>query len=135
MALCGFNEKMLDGLHLFGEGLYDQAEIRTGLDNASLRQVFENEIEEMKYFLETLSDKDPIKYQSLVAITNLAQALYRNGQGLDEPKNAYLIALDQTIDCCMAMDEKYYNELRPKASNPKIALGQLGDWTDKHWLK
>ena len=134
MALCGFNEKMLSGLRLFGVGLLEQAEERMRLDNASMQEVFSNEILEMEHFLEVLSSRDLIRYQSLVAVTNLAQALYKNGRGLPAPREVYMAKLQQLIANCAAMDAEYYENLRPNAESPQVALEQLGVWVDGNWV-
>ena len=124
---------MLKGLQMFGEGLLEQAEERMKLDKASIQEVLENEIEEMKHFIGVLSTRDPVRYQDLLAVTNLAQALYRNGRGLTDPREVYWEKLEQFIGNCVAMDEEYYGKLRPNAEDPRIALKQLGDWVDEHW--
>ena len=127
MPLCGFNKKMIDGLRQFGEGLYDQAEKRAMEDNVSLRESFDNEVTEMDTFLAILAKKDPIRFQALTGITHLAQALYRNGQGLDQPKDKFLEEFEKLLAFLVELDDKYYKELRP-GTDPKTALQKLGEW-------
>jgi len=57
MALCGFNPKMLKGLALFAQGLYEQALKRSKKDNISIERAFELEVEEMNIFLPKLDAK------------------------------------------------------------------------------
>lgn len=127
MPLCGFNKKMIDGLRQFSEGLYDQAEIRAREDKISLRESFDNEITEMDIFQQILSKKDFIRLQALIGVAHLAQSLYRNGQGLDAPKEKFFEAFEEQLDFFIELDDKYYKELRPDSS-PKIALQKLGQW-------
>ena len=44
MPLCGFNPKMLAGLTLFAQGLYEQADKRAKEDNCSLEKSYNSEI-------------------------------------------------------------------------------------------
>jgi hypothetical protein len=54
MPLCGFNPKMLKGLTLFAQGLYEQANKRSDEDNISTEASYERELEEMNIFLSEL---------------------------------------------------------------------------------
>jgi hypothetical protein len=129
MPLCGFNQKMLDGLRQFGEGLYDQAEKRAKEDDCTIRESFDNEIQEMDIFFSILSAKDQIKYQALLGVAHLAQALYRNAQGSEAPKEVFFSELEKAIDSFVRVDEKYYGELRP-GNDPTHALKRLGEWME-----
>jgi len=57
MPMCGFNPKMLKGLALFSQGLYEQALKRSQEENLSMERSFEIEVEEMNIFLTMLDDK------------------------------------------------------------------------------
>jgi hypothetical protein len=127
MPLCGFNKKMISGLQQFSEGLYDQAEKRAVEDNIPLRKSFDNEMVEMDIFLDILSKKNPISTQALTGITQLAQALYRNGQGLDQPKEQFFERFGRLLDFLVELDDKYYKEFRPN-TDPEVALKKLGEW-------
>lgn len=127
MPLCGFNKKMIDGLRQFSEGLYDQAEIRAKEDGVSLRESFDNEIAEMDIFQQILSKKDFIRLQALIGVAHYAQSLYRNGQGLDCPKEKFFEAFEKQLGFFVELDDKYYKELRP-GIDPKTALQKLGEW-------
>ena len=127
MPLCGFNKKMISGLRQFGEGLYDQAEKRSVEDDVTLRKSFDNELTEMDIFLEILEKKDAARFQALIGITYLAQALYRNGQGKNEPKKKFLREFEKLLNFLIEMDDKYYKDFRP-GTDPKIALQKLGEW-------
>ena len=57
MPLCGFNKKMLAGLTMFSQGLYEQALKRQQEDNILIDKAFEIEVEEMNIFLTKLDEK------------------------------------------------------------------------------
>ncbi|HEC30478.1 MAG TPA: hypothetical protein ENI66_00495 [Candidatus Yonathbacteria bacterium] len=130
MPLCGFNEKMLDGLRQFGEGLFDQAEYRAKADSVDMLTSFDNEVFEINTFLQILSKKDPEKFQCLVGIAHITQALYKSGQGLESPKGAFLKNLDEMLKFFVEIDKKYYDDLRLKDA-PQKALEKLGEWLEE----
>lgn len=125
MPMCGFNAKMIAGLKEFGEGLYEQALIRARDDRVSLRDSFSNEITEMDIFLSVLADADCKEKQPLMGIAYLAQALYRNGEGLDDPEAAFKEGAEGFWKFFIRVDEVYYDDLRPKHP-PEEALQLLG---------
>ena len=57
MPLCGFNPKMLHGLTLFAQGLYEQALKRQQQDGIPIERAFEIEVQEMNIFLTKLDEK------------------------------------------------------------------------------
>jgi hypothetical protein len=57
MPLCGFNPKMLKGLTMFAQGLYEQALKRQQKDKIPISRAFEIEVEEMNIFLIKLDEK------------------------------------------------------------------------------
>ena len=57
MPLCGFNPKMLAGLTLFAQGLYEQADKRAKEDNCSLEKSYNSEINEMTILLEKMDEE------------------------------------------------------------------------------
>jgi hypothetical protein len=127
MPMCGFNPAMLDGLRKFGEGLWQQAEARAQADSLTLLESITQEIAEMDIFLRILAGKDDLKYQAVVGAAHLAQALYRNARGAENPRESFRQGLEEAIALFMAIDRKYYDELRPNTA-PKQALKQLGQW-------
>lgn len=130
MPLCGFNDKMITGLRMFGEGLFDQAEERAKIDCVSLRTSFDNEVSEMDVFLRILSEKEFGRFQSLIGITHLSQALYKSGLGLDDPKETFLKKLEASLKFFVELDNKYYAEFRP-GTDPVEALEKLGHWLEQ----
>ena len=61
MPMCGFDKKMLSGLTLFAQSLYEAAIRKSKENNISVEEAMKIEIEEMNEFLFAL-DK---KYESL----------------------------------------------------------------------
>ncbi len=72
MPLCGFNPKMLKGLTMFAQGLYEQALKRQREDGISIGRAFEIEVEEMNIFLTKLDEK---YYEELRPTHNVEEAM------------------------------------------------------------
>jgi len=49
---------------------------------------------------------------------------YRNGQGLDHPKENFFKDFEKLLDFLVELDDKYYKDLRPN-NDPEIALKKL----------
>jgi hypothetical protein len=131
MPMCGFNQKMLEGLSLFAEGLFDQAIKRSGEDNLSLEESLKQEILEMNIFREILDSKGE-KFQVLKGLTLIAQGMYKQGLGgtQEEIKEHFFEAAAQERDFCVKLDGEYYENLRPKFG-PIKALQKLSPWLDE----
>ncbi|MDB4984133.1 MAG: hypothetical protein JWM20_312 [Patescibacteria group bacterium] len=126
MPLCGFNQKMLDGLGLFAEGLWEQAIKRSEEDKVSIEESLKQEIKEMNIFKEILAEKDPKKVQGLHGIAFLAQALYGHALDTDSHKESYDQGFARERKLFQDVDAKYYDELRP-SFGPEEALRKLGE--------
>lgn len=124
MPMCGFNQKMFQGLREFGEGLWDAAVERATADGLSLRESFDQEIAEITLFVDLLSRRSQPP-QALIGIANLTQALYRNGRGLEEPKDHFFQGMEKMIQEFAALDHQYYQNLLPRASSRWQAMEQL----------
>ncbi len=131
MPLCGFNRKMLEGLSLFAEGLFEQAIKRSGEDGLSLEESLKQEISEMDIFREILDSKGA-RFQVLKGITLIAQDLYRQGiaSTAEEIKENFFDAVAEEKDFCVELDKEYYENLRP-IFGPVKALHQLSPWIDE----
>ncbi len=114
MPLCGFNQKMLEGLVTFHEGLVEHGLIdRAKKKGQSVEQTMEAELSDMKRFLgETYRIEDPQKRAITEAITNYAKAFYQlvGTQGI---KN-YKAVVQGLNEFYRKMDDKYYSELEGK---------------------
>lgn len=61
MPLCGFNPKMIQGVAIFAQGLFEAVLARSKEEQIDVRVAFEKEVSEISLFLEALEDK----YQEL----------------------------------------------------------------------
>jgi len=57
MPLCGFSPKVLGGLTMFTQGLYEQALKRQKEDGIPIERAFEIEVEEMNIFFTKLDER------------------------------------------------------------------------------
>lgn len=57
MPLCGFNSKMIDGIAVFAQGLFEATLARAEEENVSIEEAFKMEVREMSLFLEALENK------------------------------------------------------------------------------
>lgn len=112
MTFCGFNREMEEGLRQFGEGLGKQAPKRARDDGVSLRASFNSELAEMAQMLANLAP-DTARKEALLGCVHFARALYRAGDGLDQPMEAFKRNLEETIAFFVELDRLYYEELRP----------------------
>lgn len=71
MPICGFNPKMLQGVTLFAQGLYEAALQRSRERGISLEEAMEIEIQEMNVFLGALEEK----YQDLRKTHSVDEAM------------------------------------------------------------
>lgn len=57
MPLCGFNPKMIEGIAIFAEGLFEATVSRANKEGLSIEQAFQIELRDIKMFLQALEDK------------------------------------------------------------------------------
>jgi len=57
MPLCGFNPKMIHGIALFAEGLFEATAARATEEKMSLPDAFQVELRDIHLFLQALEDK------------------------------------------------------------------------------
>lgn len=55
--MCGFNSRMVQGIAIFAEGLFEATVERAKENNISIDQSFNTEIKEIQKFLEALEGK------------------------------------------------------------------------------
>lgn len=137
MALCGFNQQMLDGLKEFSDGLFMQLLKRAKEDNLSIEESLRQELSEMDTFAQVLEGSNQ-EVTVMKGITLLAQGLYKQSfvEGGDNSRDAvalrYKRISEEEIEFCRALDEEYYGSLRPNADNPHVALQLLAPWIEKY---
>ena len=61
MPLCGVNKKMIEGISVFAEGIFEETLKRSREQKITLEEAFKNEIKDLGIFLETIENK----YQEL----------------------------------------------------------------------
>ncbi len=128
MPLCGFNEKMLEGLTAFNEGLVEYGLIeRSSKNNETLDQALKREISDMtRLLLEIPKIEDSAKRVLTEGILKYAMGVYlliRNG---DIKKN-YKKVIQNISKYFHSMDNKFYSELAGKSDDMK----QLAQYLNK----
>ena len=125
MPLCGFNQKMLEGLIAFHEGLVEHGLIdRAKKKGQSVEQTLKAELSDMERFLgETCGIEDPKKRAIVEAITNYAKAFYQfiGTEGVDN----YRQVAQRLNDFYKKMDDKFYTELEGKQDDMSQLAGYL----------
>ena len=117
MPLCGFNQKMLDGLRAFNEGLVEHGLMeRSQRKQQTIDDTLNAELADMQRFLrETPALSDPRMRKIVEGLTTYAQGVYEIMQGQDV--SGYK-ELAQNLNGLFArMDSKYYSELEGKSDD------------------
>jgi len=57
MPLCGFNQKMIQGIAMFAEGLFEATAARAAEEKMTLTEAFKIELRDIGLFLQALEDK------------------------------------------------------------------------------
>lgn len=125
MPLCGFNQKMLDGLRAFNEGLVEHGLMgRSERKKQTIDDTLSAELADMQRFLrETPALSDPRIKKVVEGLTMYAQGVYEVMQRRDV--SGYK-ALVQNLNSLFAgMDSKYYSELEGKADDMKQLVQYL----------
>ena len=111
MPFCGFNQKMIKGLHGFQSGLVEHGIIaRSKKQKQSFEKTMDKELSDMSRFMkETYKIKDPEIRELIQALTKYACAFYKMVQkkGI---KN-YMDTINFLNNFYFEMDDKYYSEL------------------------
>jgi len=119
MPFCGFNEKMLEGLSAFYEGLVEHGLIdRAKKKGKSVDEILQKELSDMQRFLkEIYRIEDPQKRETVETITNHAISFYRYIEkvGVDN----YKLFAQGLTDFYRKMDDKFYSELEGQPEDMK----------------
>ena len=114
MPMCGFNQKMLDGLRAFNEGLVEHGLIqRSQRKQQTIDDTLSAELADMDRFLAKTSAISDSRVRKIVeGLTTYAQGVYELMQGQDVSKYKGMV---ETLNHLMnSMDSKYYSELEGK---------------------
>ena len=127
MPLCGFNQKMLEGLVAFHEGLVEHGLVeRSRIRGQSVGETLQRELSDMERFLgETNNLADPQVKELTEALTNYAKAFYKlvDIEGVDKYKQT-VRALN---DFYVKMDDKFYRDLDGKPEDMKQLVSYLNE--------
>lgn len=127
MPMCGFNQKMLEGLTAFHEGLVEHGLIeRARIREQSIDQTLERELSDMGRFLtETKGMTDSEVREVTEALTRYAQAFYKlvQREGIDNYQKT-VSALNKFY---IEMDRKFYANLEGKPDDMKRLVGYLNE--------
>src|SRR3989344_5638247 len=123
MALCGFNQEMLEGLSGFYKGLVEHGILeRSKKKKQATETTINKELEDMNDFLrETRRIEDPEIKDLTEALTKHALSYYKFVQ--KKGVKNYKEIIQFLNDYYFAMDDKYYSELggKPEAMK-KLAI-------------
>ena len=118
MPLCGFNQKMLEGLTAFSEGLAEHGLLhRSAINGETLDQAIKREIADMtRLFLELDRIDDRAKRLLTEGIAKYAMGFYLILRECDEEsvKQHYRDIIENVGKYFFEMDEMYYGELEGK---------------------
>lgn len=117
MPMCGFNQKMLEGLIAFHEGLVEHGLIdRAKKKNQSVEQTLEGELKDMARFLEEMHRiEEPQRREIIEALTKYAKAFYQF-IGIRRI-NDYKQIVKELSEFYRKMDDKFYSELEGKGDD------------------
>ncbi|MEK6835455.1 MAG: hypothetical protein AABX55_00325 [Nanoarchaeota archaeon] len=125
MPICGFNQKMLEGLIQFHEGLVEHGLIeRSKKKNQTIDETLNHEFDDMSRFLiETEKITNPEMREVIEALTRYAKAFYslvrKNGV------NNYKQTIRALNEFYVEMDNKYYSDLEGKPKDMKQLVEYL----------
>ena len=128
MPVCGFNQKMLEGLTAFNQELVNHGLVeRSEKNNETLDQAIKKEISDMtRLILELPKIDDTAKRMLTEGIVKYAMGFYlliRKGEGIEDYKET----INQIGGYFHSMDKKFYSELEGKPDDMK----QLAEYLNK----
>jgi len=127
MPICGFNEKMLEGLTALTEGLVEHGlEYRCKKNGETIDQGIKREISDMTRLLfETWRIDDSAKRMLTEGIVKYAQGFYMltRKTGIENYKEN----IGKIMDYFKFMDSKYYDELEGRPED----MRDLAEFLDK----
>lgn len=125
--MCGFNQKMLEGLVAFHEGLVEYGLIeRSRLRSQSVDETLQRELSDMDRFLrETNNLADSEMRELTESLTRYAKAFYKliNREGIKDYQGT-VIALNQFY---AKMDDKFYKDLEGKPEDMRELVEFLNE--------
>lgn len=131
MPLCGFNQKMIQGISGFHGGLVEHGIInRSAKKNQPFEETLKKELDDMSRFMEQIHlIKDPEIRELTGALTKYASAFYKliNKSGI----GTYKETIQFLNKFFWEMDNKYYSELEDQPDDMKKLALYLNDFIEK----
>jgi predicted hydrocarbon binding protein len=120
MPLCGFNQKMLNGITAFNEGLIEHGlKFRSEKNNETIEQAIKREISDMARFLSEINNiNDNAKRTITEGLVKYAMGFYLmlSEKNIDDYKEI----VKKISEYFSFMDDKYYSELEGKSDDMKV---------------
>ncbi|MDP2946908.1 MAG: hypothetical protein Q8N88_02230 [Nanoarchaeota archaeon] len=117
MPMCGFNEKMLNGLTAFNEGLVEHGiKFRSEKDHETTDQAIKREISDMtRFLLEVNKIENSAKRKITEGLLNYSMGIYLliRKVGVENYKKI----IKEISEYFKLMDFKFYNELEDKPND------------------
>ncbi len=125
MPMCGFNQKMLEGLAAFQEGLVEHGLYERSRETGqTYEQRLEEELSDMDRFSKAMPKiNDPEMRDITVGLSTFARAFYRlaRRKGLDNYRETASAVNDYFVE----MDRKFYRELQGQPDDMKKLVEHL----------
>ena len=127
MPMCGFNQKMLEGLTAFHEGLVEHGLVeRSRIRGESINETIERELSDMDRFLGEIGRvKDPQMRDAIEYLTRYAKAFYSIVKRVGFQN--YEQTLQRLRNLYVEMDSKFYRELEGKPGD----IAQLTEYLNE----
>jgi hypothetical protein len=127
MPLCGFNQKMLEGLIVFHEGLVEHGLVeRSRKRNQSVEATLQRELSDMDRLLDETSNlADPEVRELTDALTKYAKVFYKlvGREGIGN----YQQTVRKINEFYFKMDDKFYKDLEGKPEDMKQLVEYLNE--------
>jgi len=125
MPICGFNQKMIDGLDGFQKGLVEHGIIdRSKKKKQTFEKTMDVELSDMSRFMKEMGNiEDPAMRELTEALTKYACAFYKLVQkkGIEN----YHKTIQFVNKYYFEMDNKFYTELEGKPDDMKLLVQHL----------
>jgi uncharacterized protein YicC (UPF0701 family) len=141
MPLCGFNEKMIEGIATFSEGLFEATIERGNAKGVDNKTAIETEIDEISIFIEALKSKyktpDNVTKKMAEMIYGIAVfsgALFQSAMNKSKNGNELEVSFyEQVKNISKFLEdlENKHQELK-KMYAPKETMKKAVDWIDNN---
>lgn len=131
MPLCGFNQKMLEGVVAFSEGLVEHGLFYRGKkNNETIEQGIRRELSDMTRMLSELNKIDDSAKRTLTeGLVKYAMGFYlvMRKNDVENGLKDYKEVIGKIGEYFKGMDSKYYNELEEKPDDMEQLIKYLND--------